>query len=467
MCRRGSPASSRRRSWCLKKKWWPRPRRSVRQRRPRPRPCRLQRAPLLRPRLDCHSRRSRTSGAPCCRMRSASRSSSTPRCRSATSGLPTRRASSSICPAPEPRRSWSIGRCASSRDADIVRQVRVGRHPNHTTRVVLDVAGVSSYSVYPLYNPYPAGHRLRSRTRADGRRRRGQTAPGTGGETRRAGTGPYAGRCSHTAAGNRASGARGDAPGTRGGARRTGSCTAGAGAFAARRTSPVGCQGAAVPDRAPAGHDVDADDAVDVVATCDGALRAPRDRQQRARDQPERRRGCPAARGRDDAAGQASRSGAAAPAAAGAKAEATKAGSSRASGEAAAPAAVAPKPPADLPSRNLNGGLSIARQLGLGVSRIVIDPGHGGHDPGATGKGVTEAELVLDVALRLEKLLQKAAGRRGDPDAAHRRVHPAAGTDGDREPRRRRSVPLDSRQRQRQRAGARRRNLLPELRATT
>jgi len=92
------------------------------------------------------------------------------------------------------------------------------------------------------------------------------------------------------------------------------------------------------------------------------------------------------------------------------KAEATKAGASRAGGEAAAPAAVAPKPPADLPSRNLNGGLSMARQLGLGVSRIVIDPGHGGHDPGATGKGVSEAELVLDVALRLEQLLQKQQG---------------------------------------------------------
>jgi N-acetylmuramoyl-L-alanine amidase len=62
------------------------------------------------------------------------------------------------------------------------------------------------------------------------------------------------------------------------------------------------------------------------------------------------------------------------------------------------------------PSRNLNGGFSMARQLGLGVSRIVIDPGHGGHDPGAMGKDVTEAEVVLDIALRLEKLLQKAEG---------------------------------------------------------
>jgi N-acetylmuramoyl-L-alanine amidase len=52
----------------------------------------------------------------------------------------------------------------------------------------------------------------------------------------------------------------------------------------------------------------------------------------------------------------------------------------------------------------------MARQLGLGVQRIVIDPGHGGHDPGASGKGVSESELVLDVALRLEKLLKKQPG---------------------------------------------------------
>jgi N-acetylmuramoyl-L-alanine amidase len=62
------------------------------------------------------------------------------------------------------------------------------------------------------------------------------------------------------------------------------------------------------------------------------------------------------------------------------------------------------------PSRNVAGGFSMARQLGLGVSRIVIDPGHGGHDPGAKGGGVTEAELVLDIALRLEKLIAKQPG---------------------------------------------------------
>jgi len=39
-------------------------------------------------------------------------------------------------------------------DGELVRQVRLGRHPNNTTRIVLEAAGVSSFSVYPLYSPY-------------------------------------------------------------------------------------------------------------------------------------------------------------------------------------------------------------------------------------------------------------------------------------------------------------------------
>jgi N-acetylmuramoyl-L-alanine amidase len=70
-------------------------------------------------------------------------------------------------------------------------------------------------------------------------------------------------------------------------------------------------------------------------------------------------------------------------------------------------APAAPLTPARPPTTTLAGGFSIARQLGLGVSRIVIDPGHGGHDPGATGRGTNEADLVLDIALRLEQLLAK------------------------------------------------------------
>jgi N-acetylmuramoyl-L-alanine amidase len=62
------------------------------------------------------------------------------------------------------------------------------------------------------------------------------------------------------------------------------------------------------------------------------------------------------------------------------------------------------------PSRNASGKFSVARQLGLGVSRIVIDAGHGGHDPGAMANGISEAELVLDVASRLEALLSQQPG---------------------------------------------------------
>ncbi len=72
------------------------------------------------------------------------------------------------------------------------------------------------------------------------------------------------------------------------------------------------------------------------------------------------------------------------------------------------PEPVAP-PPAP-PAANGSGGFSLSRQLGLGISRIVIDPGHGGHDPGAQVRGLTEADLVLDLAVRLEKLLAKEPG---------------------------------------------------------
>ena len=51
-------------------------------------------------------------------------------------------------------------------------------------------------------------------------------------------------------------------------------------------------------------------------------------------------------------------------------------------------------------------GYTLARQLGLGVKRIVIDPGHGGKDPGAIGKkGTQEKGVVLDVSRRLQKLI--------------------------------------------------------------
>ena len=70
------------------------------------------------------------------------------------------------------------------------------------------------------------------------------------------------------------------------------------------------------------------------------------------------------------------------------------------------PVAGTPEPP----SSNRSGEYSLSRQLGLGVSRIVVDAGHGGHDPGAQANGIDESELTLDVAQRLQKLLEAQPG---------------------------------------------------------
>ena len=58
-----------------------------------------------------------------------------------------------------------------------------------------------------------------------------------------------------------------------------------------------------------------------------------------------------------------------------------------------------------------DGKNSLIRALGLKVNRVVIDPGHGGHDQGTVGKrGLLEKELVLDVAKRLGQLLEQQIG---------------------------------------------------------
>lgn len=61
--------------------------------------------------------------------------------------------------------------------------------------------------------------------------------------------------------------------------------------------------------------------------------------------------------------------------------------------------------------RNSKGESSLIRALGLKVARVVIDPGHGGHDYGTIGAGgLTEKDLVLDVATRLGKLVEQRMG---------------------------------------------------------
>jgi N-acetylmuramoyl-L-alanine amidase len=184
---------------------------------------------------------------------------------------------------------------------DIVREIRLGRHPQSTTRVVMDLESVENYSVFTLYNPY--------RLVVD---------------FRRTGVAPASGVLPASGAA-----AKPQPPP----------------AVAASLSSPV-------PGRP---------------APIDSARNAP------GADS----RTIPAAK---EPVPMVART--------------------------TPPDLLSPTPPA----ANGNGQFSLSRQLGLGVSRIVIDAGHGGHDPGARGNGLEEAELVLDVALRVRALLEKQPG---------------------------------------------------------
>lgn len=78
---------------------------------------------------------------------------------------------------------------------------------------------------------------------------------------------------------------------------------------------------------------------------------------------------------------------------------------------AAAPSDIAVQQPApEMAQKNSSGNYSLARQLGLKVRRIVVDPGHGGHDPGAMHNGLIEKNITLDVALRLKQILADTYG---------------------------------------------------------
>lgn len=221
---------------------------------------------------------------------------------------------------------------------DVVRQVRVGRRPAQSTRVVLDLEGVSRYSVFTLYTPFRIVVDL-ERTRGARAVRPDVTSPTLieqWADTAPAGSAPAA----SAAPVRTASPSQADLD----------------------ATVPAAVD--AIP--APPSATLPRFEPLPPVASSEG----------------------PAGRATDVAQAIDRR-----PASPAVPKPAPQ-----------VPAAVAPTAPA----ANAAGGFSLARQLGLGVSRIVIDPGHGGHDPGALGKRVTEAELVLDVALRLEKLLHKA-----------------------------------------------------------
>ena len=69
---------------------------------------------------------------------------------------------------------------------------------------------------------------------------------------------------------------------------------------------------------------------------------------------------------------------------------------------------LAPPKPATV---NSAGGQSLIRALGLKIGRVVIDAGHGGHDPGMVGpSGLQEKSVVLDISQRLARLIEDELG---------------------------------------------------------
>lgn len=198
-------------------------------------------------------------------------------------------------------------------DSDVVRHIRLGRHPNNTTRIVLDFENVARYSVFTLYNPY--------RIVIDAERTNTTLAAAKDTET---------------------SGTRSVTPPA---PRSTAKPPAAKPAMPVTASKPI----TLIARHAPS---------VAIVPIAPVVLVA------------------------------------------------------RVAPVAPAVAPVAPiAPPAPIaPKANSSGKYSVARQLGLGVSRIVIDAGHGGHDPGASAHSSSESEIVLDVALRLEKLLLAEPG---------------------------------------------------------
>ncbi len=74
-----------------------------------------------------------------------------------------------------------------------------------------------------------------------------------------------------------------------------------------------------------------------------------------------------------------------------------------------APPPIEPEPQPAIPAQRAS--KSLTRALGLKLGRIVLDPGHGGHDLGTSSRtGLHEKDLVLDLAKRLGGLLELRLG---------------------------------------------------------
>ena len=64
--------------------------------------------------------------------------------------------------------------------------------------------------------------------------------------------------------------------------------------------------------------------------------------------------------------------------------------------------------PSTTPSKTQPTEITITDVLGLKITTIVIDPGHGGKDPGCTYFGLKEKDIVLEVSKNLRNLLKRS-----------------------------------------------------------
>jgi N-acetylmuramoyl-L-alanine amidase len=81
-------------------------------------------------------------------------------------------------------------------------------------------------------------------------------------------------------------------------------------------------------------------------------------------------------------------------------------------GKVTRPGPAVPETAEPLPAKHSSDGdRSLTRVLGLKLARVVLDPGHGGHDMGTHGpSGLSEKDVVLDVAQRLGSLIEERMG---------------------------------------------------------
>ncbi|WP_026332495.1 N-acetylmuramoyl-L-alanine amidase family protein [Deinococcus apachensis] len=80
------------------------------------------------------------------------------------------------------------------------------------------------------------------------------------------------------------------------------------------------------------------------------------------------------------------------------------------------------------PLQTLRGTALLASFATMAQPRVVIDPGHGGHDPGAVGS-IVEKQVTLDVALRVRDLLRAAGVDVVLTRDSDRELHPSKASD--------------------------------------